>query len=231
MSLKGKVALVTGAGRGIGRAICRCLAADGAGIVAAARSGEELESLCGELCATGGDCWAIEADLRDRQVCEDIVARAMDRAGRLDVLVNNAGAAWCKRLGDISYEAWRDMLALNLDAVFLLTRAVLPIFRAQKSGQIVNIGSDAGIRGIGTMTCYCASKFALRGFTLALREEIKGSGIRLNLIQPGPVNTTIISKKDRPGAIQPQDVAELVRQVVAMPPQTDVWEILLEPRS
>ena len=179
----------------------------------------------------GGNCWAVTADLRDPLQPERVVAEALKCAGRLDVLVNNAGAAWCKPVADTSYEQWRDLLALNLDAVFLLTRAVLPVFRARQCGQIVNIGSDAAIRGIGEMTCYCASKFALRGFTLALREELKGSGIRLNLVLPGPVNTTIIAKGDHPGMIEPQDVADLVWQVVAMPLRTDVWEILLEPKS
>jgi 3-oxoacyl-[acyl-carrier protein] reductase len=231
MSLDGKVVLVTGAGRGIGRAIALRLAADGAGVVAVARSGEELERLRGAIAAKGGKCWTIAADLRDPLEPERVVAAAVQSAGRLDVLVNNAGVAWCKGIADISHEQWRDMFALNMEAVFLLTKAVLPIFKAQKSGQIVNIGSDASIKGIGNMTCYCASKYALRGFTMALREELRKTGIRLNLIMPGPVNTTIIGKEDHPEFIQPADVADLVWQVVAMAPRTDVWEILLEPKG
>ena len=231
MSLDGKVAVVTGAGRGIGRAIALRLAEDGAGVVAVARSGDELENLQGEIVAEGGKCWTIAADLRDPLEPERVVAGAVQSAGRLDMLINNAGAAWCKGIADISIEQWRDLFALNMEAVFLLTQAALPVFKAQKSGQIVNIGSDAGIKGIGNMTCYCATKFALRGFTLALREELKGSGVRLHLIQPGPVNTTIISEGDHPGLIEPEDVAELVRHTIILPVRTDVWEILLEPKS
>ena len=231
MSSEGKMVLVTGAGRGIGRAIALRLAADGAGVVAVARSGGELESLRGAIAAKGGKCWTIPADLRDPLEPERVIAAAMQSAGRVDVLINNAGVAWCKGVADISIEQWRDMFALNVEAVFLLTKAVLPVFKAQKSGQIVNIGSDAGIKGIGSMTCYCATKFALRGFTMALREELRKTGIRLNLILPGPVNTTIIAKGDHPGLIEPEDVADLVWQVVALPQRTDVWEILLEPRT
>ncbi len=224
-----KVALVTGAGRGIGRAISLRLANDGVYIAAVARSEQELNSLQVEINSQGGKCLSIVSDLRDPTEPDRIVAELMKREGRLDLLINNAGIAWAKSITDVSYEQWREMFALNMDAVFLLTRAVLPLFHRQNSGQIVNIGSDASIKGIGKMACYCSTKFALRGFTLALREELRGTGIRLNLILPGPVNTTIIGKDNHPELIQPKDVAELVRQVISLPQNTDVWEILLEP--
>ena len=231
MNPDGKVALVTGAGRGIGRAISLRLAAEGIGVVAVARSEDELVQLREQITATGGRCWIIAADLGDPQQPGRVVAEAVKLAGRLDILINNAGLAWIKPVSDISFQEWRNLFALNMDAVFLLTQAVLPIFQDQQSGQIVNIGSDASLKGIKGMSCYCASKFALRGFTLALREELKGSGIRLNLLLPGPVNTTIIAEGDHPGLIEPDDVADLVWQVIALPARTDVWEILLEPRS
>jgi len=121
---------------------------------------------------------------------------------------------------------------VNLDAVFLLTRQCLPMLQRQAEGQIINIGSDASIRGIPRMACYCASKFGLRGLTIALREELKGAGVRVNLVMPGPVNTTIIADKaDRWELIQPEDVAEIVWQLIALPTTADVWEILMEPKS
>ncbi|OGV82669.1 MAG: hypothetical protein A3K19_32540 [Lentisphaerae bacterium RIFOXYB12_FULL_65_16] len=96
--------------------------------------------------------------------------------------------------------------------------------------QVLHIGSDASIKGIPGMSCYCAAKFALRGFTLALRQEFIGSGLRFNLVMPGPVNTTIISKTtDHWEYIQPEDVADVVRQLIVLPRTADVWEILVEP--
>jgi 3-oxoacyl-[acyl-carrier protein] reductase len=227
MSLEGKVALVTGAGRGIGRAIALRLARDGAGIVAVARSRSELEALQREI----SRCWIIAADLTDPRQPERVIAEAVKAAGRLDVLVNNAGMARFETVADTSYEHWREMFALNMEAVFLLTRAALPVFKGQGAGQTVNIGSDASLKGIGRMACYCATKFALRGFSLALREELRQTGIRINLILPGGVNTTILDNRDHPELIPPSHVAELVWQVIALAPQSDVWEILLEPKS
>ena len=232
MKLADRVVLVTGAGRGIGAAICRRLAQDGARIVAAARTPGELEALVAELEPWRDDCIAAPTDLSDPASVEALVATVRDRVGRLDVLVNNAGIAWGRKVEETSLEAWRELMAVNLDAVFLLTRESLPLLRESGHGQVINIGSDASIRGIPGMSCYCASKFALRGFTMALREELKGSGIRVNLVMPGPVNTTIIAEKaDRWELIQPEGVADLVSQLVALPPTADVWELLVEPGS
>ena len=232
MKLADRAVLVTGAGRGIGAAICRRLARDGARIIAAARTGGELETLVAELKPWRDDCMAVPTDLSDPASIEALVATLRDSVGRLDVLVNNAGIAWGRKVEETSLEAWRQLMAVNLDAVFLLTREALPLLRDSDHGQVINIGSDASIRGIPGMSCYCASKFALRGFTMALREELKGSGIRVNLVMPGPVNTTIIAEKaDRWDLTQPESVAELVAQLVALPPTADVWELLVEPGS
>ena len=230
MTPPGKVVLVTGAGRGIGAAICRCLARDGARIVAAARTQDELAALVDELEPYGTDCLAVATDLSDPASIKALVVAVRNQVGRLDVLVNNAGIAWGRKVEETSLDAWRQLMAVNLDAVFLLTRDVLPLLRQSEHGQVINIGSDASIRGIPGMSCYCASKFALRGFSMALREELKGSGIRVNLVMPGPVNTTIIADKaDRWDLIQPESVAELVAHLVALPPTADVWELLVEP--
>ena len=230
LSAKDKVVLVTGAGRGIGAAIARRLAADRARVIAAARTTKQLDALMAELKPLRGDCLAVPTDLASEASIDNLVRVVNDEVGRLDALVNNAGVAWAKPIGEVTLEDWRALMAVNVDAVFLLTSKLLPVFHAQHNGQIVNICSDAGIRGIGGMTCYCASKFALRGFTLALREELRGSGIRTNLVLPGPVNTTIIAKEaDRMDLPQPEDIADVVWQVIALPSRADVWEVLVEP--
>lgn len=230
MTVKDKVILVTGAGRGIGAAICRRLGRDGARVIAVARTAAEIEAVVEELRACRSDCLAVPTDLSKPEQIEQLAATIRDDVGQLDVLVNNAGIAWVKPVEQITLADWRALMSVNLDAVFLLTRELLPLFRSQGAGQIINIGSDASIRGIGRMTCYCASKFALRGFTMALREELKGSKIRVNLVMPGPVNTTIIADAaDHWEQIQPEAVAELVWQLVALPPTADVWETLVQP--
>jgi 3-oxoacyl-[acyl-carrier protein] reductase len=222
--------LVTGAGRGIGAAICRRLAADGARIIAVARTRPELDALLTELTPHRADCVAVPTDLSKPEDITALVGEVRTRVGRLDVLVNNAGIAWGRPLGQTTLEAWRELMAIDLDAVFLLTRDFLPLLKESGRGQIINIGSDASIRGIPGMSCYCAAKFALRGFTLALRQEFIGTGLRVNLVMPGPVNTTIIAKTaNRADLIQPEDVAEVVRELVVLPRRADVWEILIEP--
>jgi len=230
--MKDKTILVTGAGRGIGAAICRRLAADGARVIATARSQDQLDALVDELKPARADCIAIPADLTEPGDVSALVETVREQIGGLDVLVNNAGIAWMKPIEETTFRDWRQLMALNLDAVFLLTQACLPLLRESDAGQIVNIGSDASIRGIGRMSCYCASKFALRGFTMALRQELRGSGIRLNLVMPGPVNTTIIAETaDRWELIQPEDVAAVVGQIIALPGTADVWETLIQPKG
>ena len=230
MPLSDRTVLVTGAGRGIGAAICRRLACDGARVVATARSRDQLNALLGELRAHRDDCLAVPADLASPDDIATLVETVRGEAGGLDVLINNAGVAWIKPTVEVTLEDWRALMAVNLDGVFLLTRECLPIFLGQGRGQIINIGSDASIRGVARMACYCASKFALRGFTMALREELKGSKVRVNLLTPGPVNTTIIANTaDRWDLIQPEDLAEIVWQMIALPPRADVWETLVEP--
>ena len=232
MTVNDKVVLVTGAGRGIGSAICRRLGRDGAHVIATARTQAEIEEVADAIRRDGGRSTAFAADLMDPRAVELLAQQIEESVGRLDVLVNNAGVAWAKPVSDTSLAEWRSLMSLNLDAVFLLTRHCLPMLQKHAEGQIINIGSDASIRGIARMTCYCASKFALRGFTMALREELKGTGVRVNLVMPGPVNTTIIAEKaDRWELIQPADVAEIVWQLIALPTTADVWEILVEPKS
>ncbi|MBT3374327.1 MAG: SDR family oxidoreductase [Lentisphaerae bacterium] len=222
--------LITGAGRGIGAAICRTLATPDNRLIATARSLDQLEALQEELSSSCADFRCIPADL----ACPDDVSRLVhevnSQAGALDVLINNAGIAWGRPLADTTLAQWRELMALNLDAVFLLTRDLLALLGESPCGQIINIGSDASIRGIRNMSCYCASKFALRGFTMALRQELAETGTRVNLVMPGPVNTTIIAKvANRTDLIQPEDVAEIVAGLIQLPRTADVWETLIEP--
>ena len=227
-TVKDKVVLVTGAGRGIGAAICRRLGRGGARVIATARTESEIQAVVDEIKHYREDSLALPADLRKAEDIIGLVQAVRTKVGRLDALVNNAGVGWIRPISETSLDEWRSLIAVNLDAVFLLTRECLPLFLEQGSGQIVNIGSDASLHGISGMTCYCASKFALRGFTMALREELQGSGIRINLVMPGPVNTSITGEADQPEILQPQDIAEVVWHLMALPPRAETWEVLVE---
>jgi NADP-dependent 3-hydroxy acid dehydrogenase YdfG len=227
--LDGKIALVTGAGRGIGRAVAQELARAGAVVALASRTAPELEHLASEIRAAGGSATAIPADVRDPEAVATLFA-AVDRLGPLDLLVNNAGIARVRPFLETTPEEWRDLFATNVDAVFYTTQAALSRMLPRRSGHIVSIASDAAIRGIANMAAYCATKHALLGLDRALRLELRGTGVRLTTLLPGAVSTTILGDtRPRPELLQPEDVAALVRQIVALPPNAEVQELLLEP--
>jgi NADP-dependent 3-hydroxy acid dehydrogenase YdfG len=229
-SLSGKVALVTGAIRGIGRAIARDLAVAGAHVVGVARRSAELTELGRELADAISAGQAIPADVGDAAAVRRVFDEVDERFRRLDILVNNAGVAVAEPFLNTNFETWRRVCGTNVDALFLVTQAALQPMLAAGRGDVVFIASDAAIRGIARMAPYCASKHAVLGFARALAAELGGSGIRVTTVMPGPVNTTILSKRaDRADLIQPEDVAATVRQIVTLPARAEVKEILLVP--
>jgi len=228
--LRGRVALVTGASRGIGRAVARDLAAAGLRVVAVARPSADLDALATELDGAPVPGFAVPADLREEASVGALFAELDARAGRVDVLVNNAGIARQEPFVDVSVEAWRAVLATNLDAVFLVTQPAVRRMLTQGAGHVVFVASDAAIRGIAGMAHYCASKHAVLGFARALSAELKASGVRVTTIMPGPVNTTILrAEADRADLPQPEDVAATVRCALSLPRRAEVRELLIMP--
>jgi 3-oxoacyl-[acyl-carrier protein] reductase len=229
-NLRGRVALVSGASRGIGRAIARDLAEAGVHVVGVARPSAQLDELADELAGAPSPGFVIPADLRDPASVARVFEEIAARLGRLDVLINNAGVARSEPIGETSLEAWREVLGTNVDAVFLMTQAaVRPMIQAGQ-GHIVFIASDAALRGIARMAPYCASKHAILGFARALDAELAGTGIRITTLMPGPVNTTILSASaDRPDLPQPEDIAATVRHVLSLPERVEINEVLLTP--
>jgi NAD(P)-dependent dehydrogenase (short-subunit alcohol dehydrogenase family) len=190
--LSGKVAIVTGGARGIGRAVVRAFAAEGAFVHAIDRVGAELEVVARQCCASGGHVTAWELDLRDAQA----VARTFEGieriAGRVDVLVNNAGVIFFKPIEVTLVEDWDNLLAINLRGPFLCARAVAPGMKARRSGAIINVSSNAGVKGGNDETAYCASKFGIEGFSRALAVEMAPYNVSVNTITPGhPVHTAM----------------------------------------
>lgn len=195
MILKDKVAVVTGAGRGIGRAIAIRLAQEGSAVFLAARTREQIEAVAVELNSAGHKAAAIAADVSKESDCQAIVREARKHFGRIDILVNNAGVLGpVKAVEEISPQQWDDVIAVNLRGPFLLSRLVLPEMYQRGSGAIVNISSVAAKGAFQWNSPYAASKAGLVGFTRTLAAEAARKGVRVNAICPGPVPETEMSQ-------------------------------------
>jgi len=189
MQLEGKIAVVTGGGRGIGKVIALTLAGEGADVVIAARNEAALKETAAEVKAMGRKCLAIVTDQAVDEQVRRMVERTLERFGRVDVLVNNAGIGGpAVSVADMELEAWNQTLAINLTGVMLCTKYILKDdMIPRKSGNIINISSVAGRVGEPHRSPYSASKWGLIGFTQSLAMEVGKCGIRVNCIAPGPV--------------------------------------------
>ena len=191
MQLKDKVAIITGGGRGIGKAISIAYAAEGASVVIAARSAAQLEEVGKEITAQGGEALAVPTDLRIREEVENLVQKTVDQFGRIDILVNNAGINPRGLFLDSTDEEWEQGWQINVMGVVYCCRAALPIMQQQGSGNIINVGSGMGQVGRSNLSVYCASKAALHGLTQSIAEEVWEDGIIANVLIPGPVKTEL----------------------------------------
>lgn len=228
--LDGKVALITGANRGIGLAIAYRLGALGASLSISARDRNRLEAVAREL-QSSMKVAAIPADLTDTDEVAALVSKTEQALGLVDILVNNAGVGTFSPIQDASESDWDTMLDTNLKAVFLLTKAVAPGMIRRKSGHIVNIASLAGKNAIPGGGIYCASKWGLLGLTRCAAEDLRAYGIRVSAICPGSVATEFSphGKKDPAKMLQPDDVAHAVEALVTQAPQSFISEIDLRP--
>ncbi len=188
-----RVALVTGGSSGIGAAIVTRLSEEGYAVELCARRREPMDELAESLRAAGGDVVATGCDVTDEQAVGDYVREIADRRGRIDVVVNNAGRSGGGHLAELPTGLWDDIVAANLRSVFLVTRAVLATARITSSdqGRILNIASTAGKQGVALATPYCASKHAVIGFTKSLALELKDTGVTVNAVCPGYVDTPL----------------------------------------
>ncbi len=195
MKLKGKVAIITGAGRGIGRAIAKRFAAEGAAVTLTARTMAEITEVANEICGAGGLALAVMANLAHEADCENVVKASRGKFGAADILVNNAGIFGpVKPAEEITCAEWDEALAINLRAPFLLSRLVLPEMYARGAGVILNVSSVAAKMAYTWEAPYAASKTGLTGLTRCLAAEGARKGVRVNAICPGPVFETKMSK-------------------------------------
>jgi 3-oxoacyl-[acyl-carrier protein] reductase len=220
MEIKGRVVLITGAGRGIGRALAHAFAAAGAKVALLGKTKKNLLEVQRELKDSGAPTVVLAADVSDEGVVARAVAATEQQLGPVDVLVNNAGIFALAPVEKMDALVFDRMLAVNLRGPFLMSRAVLPGMKSRKRGHIVNISSTAGRRGFAGGGAYCASKFGLAGLTEAMRYEARASNVRVTCVYPSTVNTDLVKKSGMDPAseraIQPEDVANAVVSLVAM---------------
>jgi meso-butanediol dehydrogenase/(S,S)-butanediol dehydrogenase/diacetyl reductase len=238
MRLKDKVALVTGASRGIGKASALALAREGAVIVAAARTAKDLDAVCEEIRAAGGKASAAVTDVTQSASVAACVARAVADHGRIDILVNNAGMGGYRPFLEWTEEDYDRIMATNTKSTWLFCKEVIPHMLKQGVGQIVNVASVAGLQGYPSEGIYCASKFAQVGLSQSLDREFWQKGIKVSLVCPGGVETFFALGDGRSaggdnmkGFSTAEDVAEAVVMAALPRERSRIVNIIMRPMN
>ena len=249
--ITGTVAIVTGASSGIGEATAKELAALGASVAVVARRSDRLDALVAEIEAAGGSALAVAADITDRVEAEHAVQVVVDRFGRLDILINNAGLMLLGTVVEQDIEDWERMIAVNQNGLLFMTKAALPhLLAAAEDGlrgvaDIVNISSIAGRQSWAGFAAYNMTKFGVNGFTEALRQEVTKKHVRVGVLEPGAVETELISHNNDtvkegltvsdaeniPEKLQPQDIAESIAYMVTRHRRSSIAELWAMPTS
>ncbi len=242
-NIKGKVVVITGASSGLGEATARLLSAEGATVVLGARRVERLQKLVGELTAKGGKALALATDVTDHNQVKNLVDAAVQKFGRIDVMINNAGLMPHSPLERLKIDDWNRMIDVNSKGVLYGIAAALPHMKQQKAGHIINVSSVAGHKVTPNGAVYCATKHAVRALSEGLRGEVKPYNIRTTIISPGAVATELpnsitepdiasgVSKFYQETAIPADSFARAVVFAMSQPEDVDINEILFRPTS
>jgi NADP-dependent 3-hydroxy acid dehydrogenase YdfG len=240
--IDGKVVAITGASSGIGEATALLLAERGARLVLGARRVDRLTDLVGRIGQAGGAAVCTRVDVVRREGPQALVALARKRFGRLDVLVNNAGAGPISPLDDLRVDEWDQMVDVNIKGLLHGIGAALPVFREQGSGQFVTTASTAAFRIVPDMAVYAGTKFAVRAICEGLRQEA-GAGLRVSVVSPGPVDTPFAEASSNPEvraritewrdaiAIPADAIARAIAFAIEQPADVDVNEIVVRPTA
>jgi 3-oxoacyl-[acyl-carrier protein] reductase len=227
VKLEGKTAVITGAGRGIGRATARALAREGCNIVLAAPEMEQIEAVAAEVRAMGREALAVQTDIQHKSQVMALAQAAFDRFSAVDILVNNAGVAIHNAIPNIKEEDWDWMMAINLKGTFLCTQAFFQHMCDRKSGHIINIVSRAGKVASAKFGAYAASKFGMLGFTQTTDSEGIEFGVKATALCPGAVDTQQRAENhvdDHSKLLLPEDVADYVAFIVTRPARVYIGE-------
>jgi 3-oxoacyl-[acyl-carrier protein] reductase len=229
--LAGQVAVITGAGRGIGAAIAVKIAHLGALVALCGRRGKPLESTSETISKAGGRAEVFPCDVTDLRSIEAVATQLDQTLGRIDILVNNAGVGFGGPLHNLPPESWEQVLNTNLRGVYYGIRAFAPMMIRARTGHIINISSLAGKNALPNGAAYAASKWGLNGLSYSVAEELRVHNIRVSVVCPGSVDTELSphAGKDKTKMLRPEDVAHVVAMLVTQAPQSFVSEVLLRP--
>ncbi len=233
MKLHDKVAVVTGASRGIGKSVAEHFAAEGARLVVSARDAERIDSLARELKSKGTEVISVVADVSRESDIVSLVKSAVDAFGRIDILVNNAGFGIFKPVAEMKTDEFDSLFNVNMRGTFIATREALPHMIRQGDGVIINIASLAGKNAVENGAAYAATKWAMLGFAKSLMLEVRRHNIRVITICPGSVDTDFGSghHPNRDRLLKPDDVAEAAVLAASLPPTAMMSEIDLRPTN
>jgi NAD(P)-dependent dehydrogenase (short-subunit alcohol dehydrogenase family) len=231
--LQGKVAIVTGGGRGLGEAICRTLGEAGAAVVAADLRADLAEKVAMTVQAAGGRGLGLRLDVGDEDQCEEAVRQTIARFGRLDILINNAGTDVTLPLEELSITDWDRIIGVNLRGPFVMTKYAFPVMKAHGDGHIVNIISTAAKRTWANASAYHASKWGLLGFSHALHVEARPYHIKVTAVIAGGMRTPFLLERfpdiDVSTLQDPRNVAETIKFILMQPEETVIPEVMVIP--
>lgn len=234
-SMQDRVVLVTGAGQGLGAAICKALGKDGAKVVLADIRTDGLKKTAAELNDLGCNASTKQMDVTDRIAVEKILSEIADEHGQIDVIVNNAGVDYTKPVEEIEYEEWDKVIDVNLRGPFIVSKAALPYLKKSANGHIVNIASTACKRTWANASAYHASKWGLLGFSHALHVEAREQNIKVTAVIAGGMRTPFIMDRfpdTDPNVLQPpENVADTVKYVLSLPRETVIPEVMVIPMT
>lgn len=235
MSLKDKVAVITGASRGIGKAIAQDLARSGVYVILTARNESELNEVVRAIISEGGKASSFRLDITDETAIKQFLVSLSLISNHVDILINNAGLGSFQPVTETDSEFWDEVMEVNVKGTFLMCKHIVPLMQSQKSGHIINIASDVSKRTFANGAMYCASKYAQDAFCAALRKEVREFKIKVSVVYPGKVETWF--NNNTPGLneeniqLNPEDIAGSVNYILSAPPHVVIDELMIHPLS